>query len=64
MPRARAPTIGVPYRLHVRYRRRAVTILRRAEGWLETIGRETGAIVRLAGFAPGAPSLENQVALR
>jgi hypothetical protein len=38
-------------------------LLRRAEGWLETIDHETGAHARLPGFAPAAPPLENQLAL-
>jgi hypothetical protein len=38
-------------------------LLRRAEGWLETMDRETGAHARLPGFAPGAPPIEAQVGL-
>jgi hypothetical protein len=32
-----------------------VIVLRRAEGWVETVDRETGAHVRLPGFEPGLP---------
>jgi hypothetical protein len=42
----------------------AVTILRRAEAWLETVDHETRARVTLPGFAPGAPSLESQLAMQ
>jgi hypothetical protein len=42
----------------------ALTILRRAEAWLEAIDRESAARAMLPGFAPGAPSLENQLALQ
>jgi hypothetical protein len=41
----------------------ALPILRRAETWLEAIDRETGARVTLPGFKPGAPPLEQQLAL-
>jgi hypothetical protein len=44
--------------------RNAVQVLRRAEGWLETIDSETGAAVRLPGFAPGAPPIEAQLDLQ
>jgi hypothetical protein len=44
--------------------RAAVTILRRAEAWLETVDHEMGAHVTLPGFAPGAPSLESQLAMQ
>jgi hypothetical protein len=44
--------------------RSAVAILRRAEGWLESIDHESGAHVDLPGFTPGAPSLESQLALQ
>jgi hypothetical protein len=40
----------------------AVAILRRAEGWLETIDHETGAHATLPGFEPG-PSLEKRLNL-
>jgi hypothetical protein len=42
---------------------RALTLLRRAEGWLETVDREIGAHVRLPGFERGT-SLELQINLR
>jgi hypothetical protein len=38
--------------------RSVVAVLRRAEGWLETIDQETGARVRLPGFERGAPPVE------
>jgi hypothetical protein len=44
--------------------RSAVTILRRAEAWLETLDQETGAHATLPGFAPGAPPLESVLALQ
>jgi hypothetical protein len=44
--------------------RAAVSILRRAEAWLETVDRETGAHVTLPGFAPGAASLESVLAMQ
>jgi hypothetical protein len=44
--------------------RAAVTILRRAEAWLETVDHEMGTHLTLPGFAPGAPSLESQLALQ
>jgi hypothetical protein len=40
----------------------ALPILRRAEDWLETVNRETGARATLPGFALGAPSLESMLA--
>jgi hypothetical protein len=40
-----------------------VTVLRRAEGWVETLDRETGARVRLPGFGPGPP-LEQRLDLQ
>jgi hypothetical protein len=43
--------------------RAAVALLRRAEGWLDTINHESGAHARLPGFEPGAPSLESRLAL-
>jgi hypothetical protein len=43
--------------------RGAVLILRRAEGWLETIDHETGARATLPGFEPGDPPIEQQVGL-
>jgi hypothetical protein len=54
-----APRISYGPRL-----RSALTILRRAEAWLETVDHETGAHATLPGFAPGAPSLETQLALQ
>jgi hypothetical protein len=42
------------------------TVLRglyRAQAWLAVLDQETGARVWLPGFAPGAPSLESQLAL-
>jgi hypothetical protein len=42
--------------------RRAVSILRRAEGWLETIDHETSARIRLPGFGEGQ-SLDEQLHL-
>jgi hypothetical protein len=44
--------------------RSALALLRRAEGWLEAVDHETGAHATLPGFAPGAPSLESQLALQ
>jgi hypothetical protein len=41
----------------------ALTILRRAEAWLETVDHETGAHGTLPGFAPGAPPIETQLGL-
>jgi hypothetical protein len=41
--------------------RSAVTIVRRAEAWLQTVDHETGAKATLPGFAPGAPSLDDQL---
>jgi hypothetical protein len=43
--------------------RDAVAILRRAEGWLETIDHENGAYVRLPGFEGGS-SLEAQLNMK
>jgi hypothetical protein len=43
---------------------RLLGLLRRAEGWLETVDHETGAWVRLPGFAPGAPPIETQLGLQ
>jgi hypothetical protein len=42
---------------------RALDLLRRAEGWLETIDRETGARTRLPGFEPGTV-LDDQLDLQ
>jgi hypothetical protein len=42
----------------------ALSILRRADAWLETIDHETGAHASLPGFAPGAPSLQSQLAMQ
>jgi hypothetical protein len=44
--------------------RSALSILRRAEAWLEAVDRETGAHATLPGFGPGAPSLENPFILQ
>jgi hypothetical protein len=44
--------------------RSAASLLRRAEGWLESIDHESGAHVTLPGFTPGAPSLESRLALQ
>jgi hypothetical protein len=41
--------------------RSAVAIVRRAKAWLQTIDHETGAQATLPGFAPGAPSLDDQL---
>jgi hypothetical protein len=41
----------------------ALPILRRAEDWLETVDRDTGARATLPGFAPGVPSLARLLAL-
>jgi hypothetical protein len=59
-PRPGAALVGLAYgpRVHS-----AMTILRRAEGWLETVDHETGADVRLPGFAPGEASLQNLVTI-
>jgi hypothetical protein len=40
-----------------------IMLLRRAQGWLETIDHQTGATATLPGFAPGTPSLESWVNL-
>jgi hypothetical protein len=40
-----------------------VALLSRAEAWLGTLDRATGATVRLPGFEPGAPSLMSQLAI-
>jgi hypothetical protein len=42
---------------------RALVLLRRAEGWLETIDLETGARARLPGFEPGT-MLDDQLDLQ
>jgi hypothetical protein len=42
----------------------ALTIVRRAEEWLETVDHETGAHATLPGFGPGAPSLERLLAMQ
>jgi hypothetical protein len=42
--------------------RRTLALLRRAEGWLETIDRETDAHVRLPGFGRGDPPLDAPLA--
>jgi hypothetical protein len=39
-------------------------VLRRAEGWLETLDHETGAHATLPGFEPGAPTLESRLAMQ
>jgi hypothetical protein len=39
-------------------------LLRRAEGWLETIDHETGAHVTLPGFAPGAASVDSVLVMQ
>jgi hypothetical protein len=44
--------------------RGALSLLRRAEGWLEMLDHDTGAHATLPGFAPGAPSLEGQFAMQ
>jgi hypothetical protein len=44
--------------------RSVVAVLRRAEGWLETIDHETGAHATLPGFEPESPSLERMLALQ
>jgi hypothetical protein len=44
--------------------RSALTILRRAEAWLEAVDREIGARATLPGFGPGSPSLESELALQ
>jgi hypothetical protein len=41
----------------------ALPILGRAESWLETVDRETGARATLPGFAPGDPPLESMLAV-
>jgi hypothetical protein len=41
---------------------RTLALLRRAEGWLETIDRETDAHVRLPGFGRGDPPLDAPLA--
>jgi hypothetical protein len=51
---------SMAYGLRVRY---LVTLLRRAEGWLDKIDRETGARVTLPGFE-GGQSLEEQLSLQ
>jgi hypothetical protein len=43
--------------------RSALAILRRAEEWLAAIDSATGSHATLPGFAPGAPSLESQLAM-
>jgi hypothetical protein len=58
-PNASAALQGLAYGPRVRG---LAAILRRAEGWLETIDHETGARARLPGFEPGAPSPESQLA--
>jgi hypothetical protein len=57
---AREAVQGLGYEPRVRS---LLRLLRRAEGWLETIDHETGAHARLPGFAPAAPPLESQLAL-
>jgi hypothetical protein len=47
---AAATTVAYWPRMHG-----AVSILRRAEGWLETVDHETGARATLPGFAPRRP---------
>jgi hypothetical protein len=43
--------------------RSAVLLLRRAEGWLEALRRETGARAVLPGLDPWAPPIEEQLNL-
>jgi hypothetical protein len=56
---AAAANVAYWPRVHV-----AVALLRRAEGWLAAIDRETGAHAVLPGFAPGAAPLESQLNVR
>jgi hypothetical protein len=44
--------------------RSVLTILRRAEAWLEAVDHATGARATLPGFVPGSPSLESELALQ
>jgi hypothetical protein len=57
---AREAVQGLGYGPRVRS---LLRLLRRAEGWLDTIDHETGAQAALPGFEPGAPSLESHLAL-
>jgi hypothetical protein len=50
--------VGYPARA-----RAALSLVRRAEGWLETVDHQTGARVTLPGLEPGAPALEQQLGL-
>jgi hypothetical protein len=43
--------------------RAVVALLRRADGWLESIDQETGAHLTLPGFQPGQLPLEQQLSL-
>jgi hypothetical protein len=60
-PRPGAALVGLAYGPRVRS---AMTILRRADGWLETVDHETGADVRLPGFAHGAPPIVTQLGVQ
>jgi hypothetical protein len=44
--------------------RSVLTILRRAEAWLEAVDRATGARATLPGFGLGSPSVESELALQ
>jgi hypothetical protein len=57
-------TTDVPWVAYGPLLRRAVALLRRAEGWLEAVDRVTGARATLPGFQPGALSLERQLAMQ